>query len=183
MLPTEYAYLGDSVTRSERDSANCMNYPQIQTGIPPGVHSEHYIHCNGTQLRLSDSEAGSQSQYVQMDYFEWPVGSDSRYLLFIFPTRVKLTNITLHYYSSHSRGLPPLRFYAVPDDFNVWDATPSSASVTVAAIPAGSQLTASNTNISIDVNFNTKKVLMVKAGSTYKFTLSEVEFLNDNGNP
>ena len=55
--------------------------------------------------------------------------------------------------------------------------------ISVAAIPAGSQLTASNTNISIDVNFKTTKVLMVKAGSSYEFALSEVEFYNEyNGN-
>ena len=179
MFPTEYAYPGDSVTRSERASANCMNYPQIHTGIPE-VYSENYIHCIGMQLtyRLSDSEVGPQSQYNGSYHYEWSAGTEIRHLLFMFSTRVNLTTITLHYYSNNGRGLPPLGFYVVPDDFNVWNATStSSASVTVAAIP-GLPLTPGTMNISINISFNTKKVLMVKAGSTYKFAFSEVEFIS-----
>ena len=174
VFPTGYAYYGNSVTMSERSSANCMNYPPGMDG----VHSQHYIHCNGIQLRLNDSETGPVLQYYDPSYYyEWRASETQiRQLLFIFSTRVNLTTITLHYYSSSQRGLPLLRFYAVPNDFNVWHAPSSSYDkVTVAAIPAGSQLFG-NTNISIDVNFKTTKVLMVKAGSTYKFGLSEVEF-------
>ena len=177
VYPVEYAYHKNSVDRAEIPTANCINY---EGHLHPGlsVSTEDYVHCNGTRLRLSDSEVGPQSQYVSGYNYQWSAGTEIRQLLFIFPTRVNLTNITLHYYSDSQRGLPPLRFYAVPDNFNVWDAAPSSASVTVAAIPAGSQLTAGIKNISIDVYFNTTKVLMVKAGSFYKFALSEVEFIS-----
>ena len=102
-------------------------------------------------------------------------------LLFIFPTRVDLTTITLHYYSDSQRGLPRLRFYAVPDDFNVWDAPPgNSRYVDIAAVSPGEE-SAGRRNVSINVNFNTTKILMVKLGSTYQLAVSEVQFFNSTG--
>ena len=60
----------------------------------------------------------------------------NRQLLFIFFKRVSLTTITLHYYSSNFQGLPRLRFYAVPDNFDIWDApTTRYPHVNVAAVP------------------------------------------------
>ena len=85
--------------------------------------SEQYMHCDGTRLRLTDSDTGSE-QYSSSYYYEWRAGTEIRQLQFIFPTRVNLTTITLHYYSDSQRGLPRLRFYAAPDDFDVWDAPP-----------------------------------------------------------
>ena len=105
----------------------------------------------------------------------WPAGSNGQ-LLFIFPTRVSLTTITLHYYSDSDRGLPRLRFYAVLDDFDVWDApTLGTPRVNVASVspdrePAGRR------SVSITVNFNTKKVLMYKYSTSFQFAVSEVEF-------
>ena len=171
MCPSEYAYHQDSVTRSETGSANCRRYQAGPTS------SEQYIHCDGIQLRLTDSDLG-QEQYSSGVHYVWSAGRDEL-LLFIFPTRVSLTTITLHYYSDSVRGLPRLRFYAVPDDFDVWDApilgTPH---VDVAAVPPGGEQ-AGRRNISINVNFNTKKVLMYKISSTYivyQLAVSEVEF-------
>ena len=101
----------------------------------------------------------------------------SRQLLFIFPTRVNLTTITLHYYSDSQRGLPQLRFYAAPDDFDVWDTPPGdNRYVDIAAVPPGAE-SAGRRNVSINVNFSTSKILMVKLGSAYKLAVSEVEFL------
>ena len=59
----------------------------------------------------------------------WSAGRGGQ-LLFIFPTRVSLTTITLHYYSDSVPGLPRLRFYAVPDDFNARDAPTEGSSTT-----------------------------------------------------
>ena len=87
-----------------------------------------------------------------------------------------MTTITLHYYSDSDRGLPKLRFYAVPDDFAVWDATTTSyTSVDVASVPPGGE-PAGHRNVGINVNFNTKKVLMYKYSSNFVFAVSEVEF-------
>ena len=173
VYPSEYAYHDDSVTRAETPSDNCRTYPPRD--LPGGIHAEHYIHCNGTHLKLVDSKLG-KDKYSSGDLYVWSAGSDGQQLLFIFPTRVSLTTITLHYYSDSARGLPRLRFYAVPDDFDVWDApTISTPHADVAAIPQDRELTGRR-NVSINVNFSTKKVLMYKYSSSYQFAVSEVEF-------
>ena len=111
----------------------------------------------------------------------WPAGKSGQQLLFIFPTRASLTTITLHYYSDSVRGLSRLRFYAVSDDFDVWDvATGSITHVDVSAVSTGWE-SAGRRNVSISVNFNTKKVLMYKFSSTYQFAVSEVEFFMCHG--
>ena len=138
------------------------------------MYTDEYTHCNGTQLKLTDSDLG-QERYQISDYYVWLAGSDAQ-LLFIFPTRVSLTTITLHYYSDSVRGLPRLRFYAVPDDFDVWDASTTSypggdvASVSPGGAPAGHR------SVSINVNLNAKRVLMYKFSSSFVLSVSEVEF-------
>ncbi len=172
MYQSGYAYHRDSVNREEKPSANCRSYQQYNR--PGGVHSEDFIHCDGTQLRLTDYNIGSE-QYNSYAYYWWPAGRDGK-LLFIFPTRVSLTTITLHYYSDSDRGLPKLRFYAVPDDFYVWNApTTSLPHVDDAAVPPGAE-PAGCRNVSINVNFNTSKVLMYKHRSSFLFAVSEVEY-------
>ena len=173
MYPSEYAYHQDSVIRAESASANCRRYPP---GIIQGEeHPENYIHCDGIQLKLADSNLG-QEQYQPTDYYVWSSRSGEQ-LLFIFTTRISLTTITLHYYSDSVRDLSRLRFYAVPDDFDVWNVpTTSYPRVDVASVPPGGE-PAGRRNISINVNFNTRKILMYKYGSSFHFTMSEVEFL------
>ena len=174
MYPSEYAYHRDSVYRTERASANCRNYL-----VSPQLGSEKYIHCDGTQLRLTDSDIGS-NQYTSSDYYVWPDETRSSQLLFIFPTRVTLTNITLHYYHTSVIGLPRLRFYAVPDDFYAWDPPTSSYNhADIAAVPpaAGEELSG-HRNVSVGFNVITMKLLMYKFSSTFSFAVSEMEFFN-----
>ena len=179
VYPSEYAYHKDSVRRSETASANCRNYPS-SLGIRTDSRSEEYTHCNGTQLRLTDSDVGEE-QYRSSYYYEWSAGSEPRQLLFIFPTRVNLTTITLHYYNDSQRGLPRLRFYAAPDDFDVWNAPPGNNRYSdIAAVRPGES--AGRGNASINVDFTTTKVLMVKIGSNFKLAVSEVQFSFRNGN-
>ena len=179
VYPSEYAYRENSVYGTERDSANCRNYP---SGLEPSVlQTENYIHCDGTPLRLIDSDLGSD-QHTLSVYYVWLAGSRSSRLLFIFPTRVNLTTITLHYYYTNGRGLPRLRFYAVPDDFDVWNAPLSSYShVDVAAVPPGEEQ-AGHRNVSIKCYHYTSKLLLVKYSSSYPFQVSELEFLCYNCN-
>ena len=173
MYPSEYAYRDDSVTGTESVSANCRRYP---AGIRQGsVHAEHYIHCDGTQLKLTDSYLGQQ-QYLSFNYYYmWPAGSNGQ-LLFIFPTRVSLTTITLHYYSDSDRGLPRLSFYAVWDAFDVWDTPTTTVPRVNVASASPDREPAGRRSVSITVNFNTKKVLMYKYSSSFQFAVSEVEF-------
>ena len=177
MYPSEYAYKDDSVGEQEDNSANCRRY---QSGLQKGVFTERYTYCNGTQLKLTDLDLG-QGQYQISDYYVWLAGSAAQ-LLFIFPTRVSLNTITLHYYSDSIQGLPRLKFYAVPDDFDIWDA-PSTGypQVNVVAVPAGRE-PAVHRNISINVNFNAKRVLMNKYSSTLALAISEVEFFTRKHN-
>ena len=92
-----------------------------------------------------------------------------------------MTAITLHYYSSNFQGLPRLRFIAVPDDFDVWDAVATSIPhVDVADVSPGEEPTGRR-NISTNANFNTTKVLMYKYRSSFMFAVSEVEFFKCSG--
>jgi hypothetical protein len=140
------------------------------------VQPEDYIHCVGTQLKLADSNFGQQ-QYQSTDYYVWSAGSDEQ-LLFIFPTRVSLTTITLHYYSDSVRSRPRLRFYAVPDDFDVWDAiTTGTPYAGVAEVqPGGEPAGRRSASVSVSINFNTRKVLMYKFSSISVFAMSEMQF-------
>ena len=125
-----------------------------------------YIYCDGDQLKLSDSDRGSNTEYTASSYYVWSAGSHEQ-LLFIFPTRVSLTTITLHYYSDSVRGLPRLRFYAVPDELNVWDSPINAPLVGIPSVP--DPIGGRNVKIKVNANFNTKKVLMSKLSSPLQF--------------
>ena len=181
MYPSEYAYRDDSVTRAESASANCRNYPA--TFAEASVHPENYIHCDRTQLKLTDNNLGQQ-QYLSSDYYVWPAGSDEQ-MLFIFPTTVSLTTITLHYYSDSDRGRPILRFYAVPDDFDVWDALTSGTPYVGNPEFRPGEEPAGRMNIRSKVNFNTKKVLMYKVVALFHLQLvrwNSLQVSNDKCN-
>ena len=150
----------------ESINANCKNYPSTH---PEGAFVGNHIHCDGTQLKLIDSDLGHE-HYSSSEYYVWPTGSDGK-LLFIFPTVVSLTTITLHYYSDSDRGLPRLRFYAVQDHFDIWNAiTTSYSHVDVTAVLPGGE-SAGQRNVSINVNFSTKKVLMYKYNNIFVFAV------------
>jgi hypothetical protein len=84
--------------------------------------------------------------------------------------------ITLHYYSDSVRGRPRLRFYAVPDDFDVLDALIiGNPHVEIVSVPPGGEL-AGRRNVRLNVYFNRKKTLMYKFHSSFQLAISEVEF-------
>ena len=125
-------------------------------------------------LKLTDDDLGSE-QFIMSSHYQWSAGSGEQ-LLFIFPTTVSLTTIILYYYSDSVQGLPRLTFYALPDDFDVWDTpTTSYPRVDGASVPPGGGSTG-HRSLRINVNFNTRKVLMYKDSSNFQFALSEVEF-------
>ena len=62
-MSTEYVYYRyqDSVTRAEHAKANCRSYlPRPEAA---SIHPENNIHCNGTKLKLADSDLGPE-QYI-----------------------------------------------------------------------------------------------------------------------
>ena len=160
----------------ESASANCR---MKQSGLSEITRTERYHHCDGRQLKLADSDLGLE-QYRSSDYYVWSAETTIRHLLFIFPTMINLTAITLHYYSDsdsiqgRSRSLPRLRFYAVPDAFDIWDGLLNYRYVEVAAVPPDGE--PGHRSVSINVNFNTNKVLMQIFRSSFLFAVSEVEF-------
>ena len=182
MYPSEYVYHKDSVYRSEKNSANCRKYPSSLEPPVFNIRSEDYIHCDGTPLVLTDSDFGSE-QYTATDYYVWTAELEKSQLLFLFPIRVNLATITLHYYSDSGRGLLRLRFWAVPDDFDIWDAPTASYSYVDVAkmLPGGEPASRRNVSINFNIVVNTRKILLYKFSSSFSFALSEVEFFTCTG--
>ena len=117
----------------------------------------------------------------------WSAGTDSGQLLFIFPAIVNLVAITLHYYhdSDSIQGqpysLPRLRFCAVPENFDIWNALLASYRYAeVAAVPPGGE-PSGHRSVSININFTTKKILIHKYSSSFQLAVSEVEFFTCSG--
>ena len=71
-----------------------------------------------------------------------------------------------------------MRFHAVPDDFDTWDAVanPAPFSVVVSAVSPEEERPAGRRSVNVSFNFSTKKVLMIKLKSDFHLALSEVEF-------
>ena len=87
-----------------------------------------------------------------------------------------MTIITLHYYSDSVQSLPRLRFFVVPNDFDIWDAPTASYSyVEVNAVPPSGE-PAGQRNRSIHVNFKTNKLMLLKHASSHQFAVSELKF-------
>ena len=179
VYPSGYAYQMNFVNKNERRSASCSPYASGLSDMS-GVFTDDYTHCDGSQLRLTDSDIGSE-QYNISDYYVWNAEARGNQLLFIFPTRVNLTTIRLHYYSDNTRGLPRVRFLAVPDNFDVWDAPLASYShVDIAAVPPGGE-PAGRRNVSVNINFVSTKVLFYRYRSHFAFAVSELKFFNCTG--
>ncbi len=57
----------------------------VSGNLQGGNRPEHYIHCNGTQLKLADNSIFGQEEYQTSDHYVWNTDKDGK-LLFIFPT-------------------------------------------------------------------------------------------------
>ena len=58
----------------------------IQLVFRNPIYTENYVYCNGTPLRLTDSDIGSEN-YTTSDYYVWNAETRSSQLLFIFPKK------------------------------------------------------------------------------------------------
>ena len=70
-----------------------------------------------------------------------------------------------------------MRFYAVPDNFEIWNIPAASYSfvdIAAAVQPGGEP--AGRRNVSVNVNIITKRILMYKFSSSFILAVSEVEF-------
>ena len=75
----------------------------------------------------------------------------------MFPTRVSLTTITLYYYSDSVRGLPRLRFYAVPDHLDIWTAPRTSCPHADVALASPGGEPAGHRSVSINISTSTQE--------------------------
>ena len=167
VYPSEYAYRDDSVslTRFESASANSRNYPPGDQ--KQSISPKDYIYCNGTQLKLTDSNLGQE----QCQIISGVLGVMSN---------------CCSYSPQVSPWLPShcSTTVTVTKVFPDWDSMlyqmtlisgiPSSPSVNVAAVPPDGEPT--DLGMLVNINFNTKKVLMYEYGSSFVFAVSEVEF-------
>ena len=168
---SEYAFDDNSVTRTERASANCRTYP---TGnLLGGIHPENYIHCDATQL-IPTLNKSSTSPLTVMYGILGVVNNCCSYS----PQESPWLPSHCTTYSDSVRGLPRLRFFAVPDDFNVWDAPRTSyPRVDIPSVPSSGEPAGHRSN-GINVNFNTKKVMMFKYSSNFNLAVNEVQIFN-----
>ena len=120
----------------------------IERRLNDAKYRKHAVLCLSINTKLSDSDRGSNTEYTPTSYYMWNTRSHEQ-LLFIFPTKVSLTTIKVHYYSDRVRGRPRLRLYAVPDDIDVWNLLPISAPIFVGpdtSIPPGGEPKGVNTS-------------------------------------
>ena len=165
-----------------------MRYPRDADWRPSEVNDTwEFIHCNGTQLRLADSNLGSE-QYTDDDYYVWDSEAlKGGELLFIFPTRVNLTTITVHYYSDNIRGFPHVTFFDVEDDYDIWDTARVSVLYNRVHLkpPDGESTGRSSVSVNqVDFPITNLRILMYvsmrfQGNFPLEFAVSEVEFFTN----
>ena len=175
-------FILDSLDPRDPVSTVCMWGHHLE----PSFRNITIVITDGTPLRLTDSQLGSE-QYNSSDYFVWNNETSGGHLLFIFPTRVNLTTITLHYYSDNIRGFgfPCMKFSAFPDDFKLWDRIGTSSEANIDApwpVPPDGESTGPRSVSVNHVNITTKNILMyVVLLNLQRAALSEVEFFTCGG--
>ena len=158
------------------DNCNTLSSPDLGT-----AEGTEYVHCQHP-TRITDSEK-SQPIFTQDTYnsvYIWPSKSDQ--VLFTFSSWKVIDSITIHYFSNEdNQGFPKIRFFAVPEDFEVSD-TPDSSNPTrvIDSVSPGNENTGLR-NKTRNVPFNTTKILMTKGYTkNYQFYVSEIEFFTSD---
>ncbi len=142
-----------------------------------------YVSCEGlTRITNADKSLPSFTQDSLNSVYIWPSQEDK--VLFTFSEQKQIDSLAIHYYSNFdNQGLPKLRFYAVPEDFEVQDEVKSSYPMSIIDEVRPRREQEGLRNKSRTVAFQTSKILMTKSDTkNYQFYLSEVEFFtNDIG--
>ena len=166
----------NEVTGTEND--NCTPLASLGLSSADGAQ---YLECHHpTTITDSNKNHSNFTQETNGTVYIW--SSDPDQVLFIFSSQKLINSITLHYYSNEdNQGLPKLRFFAVPEDFEVTNRTRSTYPTRVLdAVFPGDEGTGLR-NKTRDVPFNTTKILMTKGFTkNYQFYLSEIEFFTSN---
>ena len=141
----------------------------------------NYVSCEGP-TRITDSQKSLPvfTQDSPDSVYIW--GSQKDKVLFTFSDQKDIHSLALHYFSnSDNQALPKLRFYAVPEDFEVQDEVRGSYPMTIIDEVRPGREQEGLRNKSKTVDFHTSKILMTKSYTkNYQFYLSEVEFFTNN---
>ena len=123
----EYAYLTSSLSGMDHPGANCRQYCGSNPSHPPITS---YTHCDGSPLKLSDSEVGSTKNYTaDQNQYYCSNGPVSLKILFTLSESVQLSHTRLHYYngpqdnpmSGYRKVLPATIYTLVNDEYEVWE--------------------------------------------------------------
>ena len=165
---------------------NVSEYPGAQCRTYDNSHLQSYSLCDGSPLRLTDSQLGPDYYSSTHDHNYYIMKDNGYYRNFVFtlsePTR--LAQIRLHYYSDIHRGkiLPVIYFYATKHNQLVYNTLDAYERLGVVGSPF-SETVNGRTNVTISVSscsLEYSKVLMYISfiPNDKYFYLSEVEFFS-----
>lgn len=151
---------------------------------PSGINPTDYTRCTNLS-RLTDSELGPEELTANDSrVYRWEIGENL--VLFTYNAPPKLISaVTVYYYRNNDDiiGLPKIRFCAVPENSEVWNASDplNNDCRSQNEIRPDSDVACSNPpcreNVTIAFNYVTNNVLLEIAESkNFQLVVSEVQF-------
>lgn len=166
MYPANYTFVGNEVLNCDSIITSACTTDTTYTTCPhPST--------------LTDSDIGSETE-VDRDYFEWD-SKTAFEILFTFSSEVSLTSITLSYFYGLGKGtiygLPDLRFFALPDDYEFGsNLTSGSILLHVGSITKFLPGSRTTENFKIPRPMTTKKLVLERNSQGYRCAFSEIKF-------
>lgn len=177
-----------SLLSMDHPSANCRQYCSNNNipSHPPALDITSYTLCDGSPLKLSDSQIGSSNDYMT-DQDQYYCSSGSLEILFVLSEKVQLSHIRLHIYNNwnepingYYRSLAPTVFSLMNDDYEIWEPQFSGVHVYGPHSIVNDYITGPrNITVSALREIKTRKVVLTTLTaqhSSYQFCISEIEF-------
>ena len=163
----------------------------------PFPNGDNCTHCNDTvYFHCYSPTKLSDNQYLNITFrgwvYQWRYSPSDVPVLFVFPTNFSLNNIKLTFESgplddNTLLGLPMLKFYHVPNDFDIWNySNLSQLKQLTGVVQLGERQYMLRTSYGVSQftlsftpdNISTKKLLMVITfiEKEFDFSISEIEF-------
>ena len=182
----EYAYLTSSLSGMDHLSANCRQYCG-NNNIPSHPPLTSHTLCDGSLLKLSDSEIGSMTDNYTADQNQYRCSNATLKILFTLSERVQLSHIRVHFYNDWDnpvdgryKSLAPTYFSLMNDEYEVWEPEyPGKHVYGPRSIPDDYIVGPKNITVSSSQGIKTRKVVLTSTHSahgSYNFCISEVEF-------
>ena len=181
----EYAYLTSSLSGVDHPGANCSQYSCGNNPSHPPTTS-YYTHCDGSPLKLSDSEVGSTNNYTA-DQNQYYCSNGNLKILFTLSETVQLSHIRLHFYNDwenqingYYKSLAPTSFSLMNDEYEVWEPAYPGVHIYGPVHYIDDEYIAGPKNITVSASrgIKTRKVVLTTSysHSPYQFCISEVKF-------